>query len=473
MPSKGKQPARPRKRPANTRKPAEVVQHPPSVTVSVDAGPSKPARKKESGSYPPAYMNDVPYLRDYGSMVVNPKDFEPVRSPAAFAMTGDVKKFTRVFNLNAADSINGGFSMVVTPTIYNFFQLTRSTGITSPNIMSAVNDAPLVWVTNQAGNIEGTANFVINDTVAGTQLGAAETSDFQTRQALVCTCVAGAAVEFQITNGTNAATFTVAWYDPVLNAWTGPTPFYVNGRQVKTLGVLMANGCLAMNVRCNRNAPQVAINISVPANSTFNALAQTFNLYNSDAIQLSRVERYRVTALSILCSYSGNALQNGGTIASARCAPGYTFGDDPYSSLCKLTDNQYHGPMLNGCYAWWMPNSFEESEYLDISEAPASATNLRVAGKFADNTGALQITLTTVVEFYSPLQIFSHLVGPIVDDGYYDCLRQLQLIPAACCNPLHTDLLRMVESRVKKLAKHAIKNPAIALAAAKSLASMI
>lgn len=479
MSSKGKRSVSSRK--GKGKKEARQVQPSlpprPAVVVVDHSAPPKPSRSQGSSSssngFPPVFKNSQPYLQDYGSMVVNPKDFEPVRAPAAFAMTGDVKKFTRVFNLNAADAINGSFSMVVTPTIYNFFQLTRSTGINSPNTMAAVTEAPISWYTSQGGTNEATGNFVINDIVTGVQLGSCETTEFQTRQALVCTLLAGSNVELQITNGSQGATFTFSWWDPVLNVWVNTAPAYINPRQVATFPFNLVNGALALSLSCNRMAPGITLNIGVPGGSTFNALAQTYNLYNSDAIQLSRVERYRVTALSILCSYSGNALQNGGTIASARCAPGYTFGDDPYASLCKLTDNQYHGPMLNGCYAWWMPNSFEESEYLELSQSPIAATNLRVAGKFADGAGALQITLTTVVEFYSPLQIFSHVVGPIVDEGYYDCLKQLQLIPAACCNPLHTDLLKMVESRVRKLAKSAIKNPAIAIAAAKSLSSMI
>lgn len=413
------------------------------------------------------------YLADYARMMTNPKDNEPVRTPSEFATTGDIKTFTRVFSLEAGSVPNQSFAMVVNPTIEDFFQLTKDVGITSPNAMQAVSPDKLTFVANPVTRLdEANASFVISDSVTQVTLGAVETTMFQGKASLVVSTPPGQPVNMRLSNGNNGSIFTLFYWDPVTLAWViGGSQSALGYTQVG-LGFVPVNGCGALCLQSSRLSLGCTASLTVPVGSTFGALSQSYNLFNSDAIQLGQVERYRVVALSLLASYSGNQFNDGGVIAAARCQAGYVFGDDPYSSLTKLVDHQYHGPMKTGAYVWWLPNSFAEREYLLQGQTPPSATNLRIAGNFSDPDGSLQITITTVIEFYSPLQIFSHIIGPVVSEAFYAALHALDSIPAATCNPLHTDLLKLLGKSLKKAVGFAASNPALVQQAVKALAAM-
>jgi len=414
------------------------------------------------------------YLKSYAAMMTNPKDSEPVRTPSEFATVGDVKVFQRVFPLTAAGSVGNNFSMVAQPTIENFFQLTRNVGITSPNPMDAADPNYLVWVINQlTGKIEATGTFTITDHVTQVVLGSVETTDFNGKNALILSVPPLSGLTMRLTNGPAAGVFTMYYWDPILLAWTLGAAQSIGGYQTAGLTIAPVNGVGAIAIECSRSPSKCVANISAPVGSAFSALAQSYNLFNSDAVQLAGIERYRVCAMSILAQYSGNQFNDGGVIAGARCQPGYTYGADPYTSLSKLVDHTYHGPMKTGAYVWWLPNSFAEREYTPVGDAPPSATNLRIAGQFSDPDGSLQITVTVVVEFYSPFQVWNHNLGPVVSDEFYAVIHALDSIPAATCNPLHKDLLKLVSTVARKGVQFAVQNPQIVAAALKSLASML
>lgn len=467
--AQGKQPAKNRARSGKQRRQRNRV-----AIVDVAVPPPLPPRPWQV-ERPSGVAAKSGYLGDLANMIVNPKDFEPVRSPSEFATTGDVKKFTRTFSFGAAQSVGTNFAMVVTPTIENFFSLTKNVGITSPNPMDAADPADLVFAqTQQTLFYEANGTFVVTDGVTQVPLGSIETSLFQGKQSLIVNTPAGQNVNLRGTNGNQGCVFTGFYWDPVLLAWitlpsVSSAPYAPFG-----FGFVPPNGIGALCLQSSRLSTRVTANVQVPALSAFGALAASYNLFNSAALELGKVERYRVTALSVLASYSGNQFNDGGVIAAARCGPGYTFGDDPYESLTKLTDHEYHGPIKTGAYAFWLPNSYQEREYLPGTSSPDDgATNLRIAGSFADPNGSLTITITTVVEFYSPLQIFSHLSGPVVSPSYYQLLRDLDAVPAAICNPLHTDLLKLLQRGAKHAIGYAMKNPQIIQQALAAIAGMI
>lgn len=418
-------------------------------------------------------------LKEYAEMMTNPKDNEPVRTPSEFASVGDIKTFTRTFSLEAGSLPGGGgdFAMVVSPEIENFFALTKAVGISSAAGTFGSTQGYLVVEKNDvSGLLEATGTFQIQDAATLNYLGAQETQVYEGKQALVIDCPIGAAITATFTQGSQARNIKVWVYDVVGAAWVlsiAATPVY--GHQTVTLvvgGALFAISAVALEFVGGTSNGATAT-IAVDGTCTWGSSSVTYDLFNSDAVQLGKVERYRVTAMSILCSYVGNQFNDGGVIAAARTQPGYVFGSRPYESLTKLLDHRYYGPMKNGAYCWWLPNSLEEREYKAVSEQLTAGTELRVAGTFADPTGTLQITICVVVEFYSPLQIFSHNIGPVVNDPFYAVLHDLDTLPAATCNPLHADILKFVKKGAKRALGYVVKNPQILAAAAKSIASMM
>jgi len=442
----------------------------------------QPAMKKPKLQKPapiskqPAHKHSM-QLKEWAEMMTNPKDHECVRTPSEFATVADIKTFTRVFPLTAAASPNGNFAMVATPTIENFFSLTSAVGITSPNPMTAASNGAVNFPQTSGTNaIEMTGTFAIYDDVTSVLLGATETNLYQSKEAIVVKTPAGGACLMTINNGSAGCTYSIFYWDPVLAAWVAGPVVVAQPRSINPVPFVPANGMNAVVLVCSRlgNAG-VAVSLQTPNGSAFNAQTQTYDLFDSDAIQLGKVERYRITALSLLASYSGNQFNDGGVIAAARCQPNFTFGEDPYVSLTKLIDHEKHGPMKDGAYVWWLPNSFAEREFIAFGQESqlATATNLRIAGNFSDPLGSLQITITVVVEFYSPLQIFNHNIGPVVNDEFYEALHALDTLPAATCNPLHTDILDALKAGAKHAFEFAVKNPALVLAAAKSISSML
>jgi len=162
-------------------------------------------------------------------------------------------------------------------------------------------------------------------------------------------------------------------------------------------------------------------------------------------------------ALSILATYSGDFLNNGGVIVGARTQPRYSTNDVPYNAITKLQDHKYQGAMVEGVHGWWLPYSYEEMDYRIDLLGNSEATALRVAGQFANANGALVITLNAVVEFYSPLQIFGHSPGPFSSDEYLELLHTMDRLPAFTCNPNHREIFGQLWDKAVGFTRSGVK----------------
>lgn len=167
------------------------------------------------------------------------------------------------------------------------------------------------------------------------------------------------------------------------------------------------------------------------------------------------VQFYRVTALSMLASYRGNMLENAGMIAGARVPSHWRpNGATMYESLCRLPPSDFHkNPLQEGAYVWRLPYDLQEWEFIPVNRDPEVLTNLVIAGYFGDADAGLDITVTAVVEFYSPLQLFERNPCPAFTDAYELALRSLLELPPATCNPAHDKLVRLLKSGAAGAAK--------------------
>lgn len=208
---------------------------------------------------------------------------------------------------------------------------------------------------------------------------------------------------------------------------------------------------------------------------------ETYGIVTTDAVDLARVREYRVTAMSVLCKNVSNVIAKGGTIAAARVPPGYSYKDSAggaghYSELAKLTDNAYHGALEQGAYVWWLPATMDELDPHPIG-GDRLTTNLKVAGVFGDAAEVLEITVVMVVEFYSPLQIFEKVQGPVLLDSFVRGFAMLEAMPAAMCNPGHESFVERIKSLAltagKAAGTWALENPEEATGYAVTLLSLL
>jgi len=213
---------------------------------------------------------------------------------------------------------------------------------------------------------------------------------------------------------------------------------------------------IAIGLASPKGSGSFAFSFSVPPSADTSVCYDTFS---TDAVTLGQVSQFRVTALSVLATFTGNQFNDGGVIAAARVRKGYAYNGLPYESLTQLTDHRYFGKAKEGAYTWWLPYSIDEMDFKEPADIPTE-TELRVAGIFDDADGQFQLTVSMVVEFYSPLQIFEHKIGPPITDDFERIYHALDSMDAATCNPSHSSIIKKALGKSANAAKGLAKTVA-------------
>lgn len=393
-------------------------------------------------------------VAEWAKMLVNPGEAKTVHGPVTAPFTGDSLAFTRTIEFDASTFPDGNFNMTMRPSLTNTLAVNNGNGLvfasgdllsdSSGNVMPASTTFatgyfPIHWaapVVDAGGNVLGMAATVVQSNGMY-------------------------AFEWELTG-----TYLLRVYGPSAsfkliyrngNTWT-------LGNDISVGGINVPN-CDAWGVVVKSPGSSQGYNIAFtqsagPASTI--ASPSVYSAFSTHAIDLSGVEQYRIAAMSILVSYTGNQFNNGGVIAAARVRPGYTYPAAPFESLTQLVDHSYNGPLKDGSYVWWRPSSVSEFDFKGPFDSVAGTT-LRVAGKFSDPNGAIKITLKLVVEFYSRLQIFSRDVFPPLIDDYTMEFIRLESLPAATCNPSHSEIFRKLvkgaAQATKAGAQYAMANP--------------
>lgn len=390
-------------------------------------------------------------LNGWKNMVVNPGESPPVRTPSISPFTGAVRTFTRTINL-ASGGVDDEFAVVMTPNI--------SENISFPNgtVAGAGWDSSL----EEGGEGETAVPFsaYANDVYPCTGTITVDTPGVQVHVHPVideATDLIYYPIAFPI--GCDIY-FTPQEYMGVAvrdasGTWTEIVPV-----STSTPGPTLFTSAVAYDALCYYTTDSTKYNRITAADAGGGTAypefdANTFGTFSTQAVELSKVSKYRVVAMSALGSYSGNMFNDGGVMAAARTRAGWVPTLDYYQSLTQLQDHAYRGPLKDGCYVWWLPYDLKELEFRN-PKAELDGTALRFAGRFGDASGALSVTLTMVVEFYSPLQIFEHEVGPPRDDQFTYLFHELDALPAATCNPAHS-LISQGKKAVAQAGRNAAK----------------
>lgn len=414
-----------------------------------------------------AVLSARPLVTQWEKMVVNPIAVNPVRTPALSPFTGAARTFVRTFDIESGGA-GSTFNVSATPNLRDTLRINRGSALVLPAGWEMSTSPNLDVSTAYLGRPTLSGNFKVydgNDDVIGAQKtswDAAASLDY-----LAMTGDATTSVGVKVT-GSFVGFFVYAWDGAVYQA-------VGLGAPGDTVTCLPAFGWTRLMVTISGASGWITEWSIKPVAGTTPVLsaADSYNLFMTDASTIGRVSSYRVTALSMLASYSGSTLDNGGTIAAARVRRGFRYdADSEYSALTKLQDHAYRGTLKEGAYVWWLPYDFSE---LDPRPPVVydEGTEIHMAGHFDNADASLQLTVTMTVEFYSPLQIFEHEVGPALTDDFVRGYHALDAVPAATCNPKHDSLLRKIVKSGSKAAKSAgsfaLSHPEIVTMLASSL----
>lgn len=433
---------------------------------AVKARAKKIRQKRQDANVSSAASASGYRLQDWRQMVLNPEESRAVRTPSVSPFTGAALTFVRTFT-TASKGVDSPFSMIMSANLRD-------------NIWLPGNYDPVV---NQLYKLDGEDYYGSPGQVGGVEqfslgghLGfiAADSKQYSLESQLD---PAGVAIYEIVTSGptyfdANVGAEVGVWFRDTNGVWVNLVPPTSSARTSVMFNTSALPGGIFTAVsitgdEAKLKADDATFSIKqtpTPAGGGADAaltMGNHFQLFTSQAETLSQVKSYRITAMSLMASYSGNMFNNGGVIACARTRAGYLYGNDPYQSLTELQDHAYKGPLKDGAYVWWLPYDLKELEFRKPGTT-LNGTELRVAGKFGDASGNLQVTVAMTVEFYSPLQIFPHEAGPPRTDAFTHTFHEMDRLPAATCNPLHTLIGKgkeAVATAVKQSAQLAIQDP--------------
>ncbi len=415
-----------------------------------------------------AVLSARPLVTQWEKMVVNPISVGPSRSPSLSPYTGAARTFVRTFDVQSSGA-GSAFSFAASANLENCFRIQRAAALTLDAAGWSLTALPTVDQATRWLNFPTLAgNFTVYDS-ARLATGKLRTA-WDSVNELDYVPMSGdatTAVSIQVRGG-----FTWYYtYARVGGAWVAQGDNKEGGTVVVTPAAVF-DGIMVTVAGAYGQMLDWTINSSAGTTPTL-GVDESYNLFSTDAATIGRVSSYRVTALSILASYSGSTLDNGGTVAAARTRRGFHVeAANPYQALTKLQDHCYRGTLKEGAYVWWLPYDFSE-----LDPRPPyvydEGTELHVAGHFDNADASLQVTVCMVVEFYSPLQIFEHEVGPALTDEFVRGYHAMDAIPAATCNPKHDALLKKLvqnaQKGVKKAGNFALSNPEMVAMLASSL----
>lgn len=244
--------------------------------------------------------------------------------------------------------------------------------------------------------------------------------------------------------------------------FTGPSTNAIG--QTLYMGVEVILGEVSYNMRASAN-----MDIIMPLD------LNVMNVVNDEWIERGQVSQHRISSMSVLASYRGNAIESAGVIAGAliRGLPARNGVEPLYDIVARQPEKAYNGPLQNGCYAYWVPQDINE---LDFDDEPPTTT-IMLAGTFVDAGGALEITVDVIVDFYSPLQIFEKIPFPPMNDAAANALHYLNTLNPVMCNPKHWGNIKRIlgegANGVKDVVNWGVSNKELLAAVAAALSSLL
>lgn len=361
----------------------------------------------------------------YAMMLVDPSG-HLARAPAYGAPRGATRHFTRTFTLNSTGA-NSQFGFKLTPSINDFFS--SQVGETAVAVNGLV-------VTDGSSRVPSRR---IVDATSQELIGVSSVSDGPREIRYVTTSTAPDSVKVTNTDDVEQTYNVFLFYG---GGWILGGSVTVAPTLTESVTLTPALGAIGgVRIVPVRNHPyREVITDTLATSVTLDSLTRP--LVRDEWLERGQVVKFRLSAMSVLASYRGNYLANAGVIAAARAPESWVPSEaNMYSSICKLPEDRYKGPIMEGAYVWWLPGDEGELDFSPNGSGP-ERTSLYLGGEFGDADGSLEVTIDVVADFYSPLQIFERKYYPAISPEFYEALQEISSLPAATCNPKHLDLLK-------------------------------
>jgi len=160
----------------------------------------------------------------------------------------------------------------------------------------------------------------------------------------------------------------------------------------------------------------------------------------------SIAESITVLGMTLLGTYQGSSLNDGGNIAATELCARADYDPPPgsyYTTLAQIP-GAYNGPIKTGAWGYWMPEKLSDHELRPVHTRALGHPCLVFAGHIADPTQEFRITFSQLVRFTTLSRIYSPIHYAVDPVAWSLAITVLSRMQYCCCNPDH-------ESRVKKV----------------------
>jgi hypothetical protein len=163
---------------------------------------------------------------------------------------------------------------------------------------------------------------------------------------------------------------------------------------------------------------------------------------------LAATDSERTTALTVLCTYMGSDLENGGQISAARLTMGFSplraVQGDVYSNLASLPFYNDNFPLKDGIYLWWLPDSLQEYFYTPYKKSRSDhlrENSILQVAMLRDNADqAVRLEIIQNLEVLTRSRLYSAKSGPI-NPSFNTMIGPMKVIPAVTLNSRHKGIL--------------------------------
>lgn len=173
------------------------------------------------------------------------------------------------------------------------------------------------------------------------------------------------------------------------------------------------------------------------------------------ALDLTMSER--TTALSMLTTYMGSDLQNGGQIAWARIPADLTIAAAPdgdyYAFLSRLPYYSGNYALKEGQYCYWLVDSIDEYRFIPYGTARSAILEftgyLAMSCRRDDPTQALRLQVDQHLEAVTVSITYAATTAP-VNEFFEAVLGRAKELPAGSENPLHKGFIGKVWGALRR-----------------------